>query len=190
MDSYGCYHSLPSRHRYLTSGDFWSNDAILSPAYKQTPLDGEESVKQMKLIVNERNVNVVEIVLSNSLNEEEKYNNDDNNRVTTSKNVTGKNKANTNENNNYTIKVFAPSVYVEIYRKNTNTTLFSSAKGPWIASSQYFEWSMHLNADIMLGLGYHSLDVGQKYLLFNNKSNFAVPFVLGFSKYYNNNFMI
>lgn len=169
MYSHGCYHALPSRHRYLTSGNFWSNNETLSSAMV-SPLDGELAIEQMKLIVNEIDENMAEIRILNSLNKDRKDNNDANNRITRS----GK---------NYNVKVFFPSVYVEIYRKGTNVTLFSSAKGPWIASTNYFEWSMYLNADIMVGLGHHFLDEGQKYLLFNNKSNFAVPFVLGFSKY-------
>lgn len=176
MFSHGCYHALPSRHRYLTSGNVWSNDEALSTALKQTPLDGEMAIEHMKLVVNEINENVIEIRVVHSLNAE----------------TTTKNNADTHftSEKNYDVRVFVPSVYVEVYRKGTNVTLFSSAKGPWIASLNYFEWSMHLNADIMVGLGHHFLDEGQKYLLFNNKSNFAMPFVLGFSKYSIINFMI
>lgn len=168
MYSHGCYHALPSRHRYILSDNSWSNNKTLSSALKQTPLDGEMALEHMKLIVNEVNENVVEIRILNE---------------GTGENVNDDSNFATRNDKNYEVKVFLPSVYVEIYRKETNVTLFSSAKGPWIASPNYFEWSMHLNADIMVGLGHHFLDEGQKYLLFNNKSNFAVPFVLGFSKY-------
>lgn len=175
MYTHGCYHSLPSRHRYLlASGKTWNNDQTLSSALKQTPLDGEMSIEHMKLIVNEVDEDVVEIrISSTSMNKggTTKNNDEDNNHITRSE-------------KNYEVRVFVPSVYVEVYRKETNVTLFSSAKGPWIASTNYFEWSMHLNADFMVGLGHHFLDVGHKHLLFNNKSDFAVPFVLGFSKSY------
>lgn len=167
MFSHGCYQALPSRHRYLSSGDTWSNNETLSSALKQTPLDGEMALEHMKLNINELNEDVVEIRI---FNEGVMEKGDRSGFVTRSE-------------KNYNVKVFVPSVYVEVYRKETNVTLFSSAKGPWIASANYFEWSMHLNADIMVGLGHHILDEGQKYLLFNNKSNFAVPFVMGFSKY-------
>ncbi|XP_063708742.1 uncharacterized protein LOC134837304 [Culicoides brevitarsis] len=164
MYSHGCYHSLPSRHRYLTSSTPWSNNATLVPALSQTSLDGEMAVDNMRLIVNEISADIVEIQITSDINAKT------NNRQILE------------ETKNYNVMVFEPSIYVEIHRKSTNATLFSSAKGPWIASKNYFEWSMHLQADILMGLGHHRLEVGDKFFLLNNQSNFAAPFVMGFNK--------
>lgn len=163
MPSHGCYHSLPARHRYAINSKTWTNDKVLTPVHTITPF--EERSLNMKLDINNVDENVLEIIIYDPTKNE--YPGE------------GKEKLNTN----YNIKVFTPNIYVEVYRNDNDDTIFSSARGPFISSNTYFEWSIHLNADYMMGLGAESyLQFGEKYLLFNNKSDFSAPFVIGFSK--------
>lgn len=73
-------------------------------------------------------------------------------------------------------------MYVEVYRKLDNTLLFSTARGPLIATNNYLEWSFYLNGTFLAGLGQLPLEQTDKLLLMNNADNFTAPFVLAYSK--------
>lgn len=96
----------------------------------------------------------------------------------------------TNPNAEYSVKVFSPTIYVEIIRQSNNQLLFSTARGPLIVSDKYFEWSIFLNVDYLIGLGQQFLLEGQTYLLFNNEVNSTVPFIMGYSEYHLLKFLI
>jgi hypothetical protein len=75
-------------------------------------------------------------------------------------------------------------MFVEAFRQDNNKTMiFSSARGPLIFSQDYFEWSVYLNHEILFGLGRTKLEAGDKILLFNNKNQFALPFLMAYSEY-------
>jgi hypothetical protein len=87
-------------------------------------------------------------------------------------------------NKQYSYKLYEPTVFVEVIRKDINeTTVLSSARGPLMFSKDFFEWTIHLNYELLFGLGSTKLEEGDKFLLFNNRSQFSVPFLMAFSKY-------
>lgn len=83
--------------------------------------------------------------------------------------------------NNYVYKIDELLLIIHVYNRKTNKTLLSSARGPLIASDNYFEWSLHLGSDILLGLGEYLLDKKplKKLLLLNEHDNY-VPYILAY----------
>lgn len=84
-------------------------------------------------------------------------------------------------NSKYTYRVFSPEMYIEIKRKIDNKTLLSSARGPLIASEDYFEWSIYLNSITLMGFDELHLKEGQRILI-NNEQTSVVPYVIAFGR--------
>lgn len=82
---------------------------------------------------------------------------------------------------NYEYKIDKLPLIIHVYNKNTNKTILSSGRGPLIASENYFEWSLHLGTDILLGLGEFALNERPfKKLLLLNETNNYVPYILAY----------
>lgn len=81
----------------------------------------------------------------------------------------------------YRFKVFSPELFVEVQRKADNKTLLSTARGPLIASENYFEWSFYLNSLTLMGFDELELKEGQRILI-NNEHSSVVPYVIAYGK--------
>lgn len=81
----------------------------------------------------------------------------------------------------YLFKVFSPEMFIEVKRKSDNKTLLSTARGPLIASENYFEWSVYLNSFTLMGFDELELKEGQRILI-NNEHSSVVPYVLAFGR--------
>ncbi|CAO1429376.1 unnamed protein product [Diamesa tonsa] len=79
----------------------------------------------------------------------------------------------------YSTKVFKPEIFVEVRRKLNNKTLLTTARGPLIASEDYFEWTIFMNSWMLMGLDDIFLRNGHKILL-NNEHTSVVPYILAF----------
>lgn len=84
-------------------------------------------------------------------------------------------------NAKYRYKVFSPELFIEVRRTADNKTLLSTARGPLIASENYFEWSFHLNSIALMGFDELQLKEGQRILI-NNEHSTVVPYVLAYGK--------
>lgn len=82
----------------------------------------------------------------------------------------------------YQYKIFSPEMFIEIRRKVDNKTILSSARGPLIASENYFEWSIYLNSITLMGFDELYLKEGQRILI-NNEHSSVVPYVIAFGRY-------
>lgn len=81
----------------------------------------------------------------------------------------------------YLYKIFSPEMFIEVRRRADNKMLLTTARGPLIASENYFEWSIHLNSTALMGFGELYLKEGQRILINNEHSSF-VPYVVAFGK--------
>uniref|UniRef100_A0A6P7EZQ0 Probable maltase-glucoamylase 2 isoform X1 n=1 Tax=Diabrotica virgifera virgifera TaxID=50390 RepID=A0A6P7EZQ0_DIAVI len=118
-----CYHYLPSRYSYDLAGSSYKASRSSSP-FNTT------AVEEMQISVNEISINKVSIILhkpSTSIVE---------------------NTVNVRE---YVVKKAAEKLMVEIFRPNGDR-IFSTAKGPLIASENYWEWTVHLTDHSLFGL--------------------------------------
>lgn len=87
-----------------------------------------------------------------------------------------------NDDDAFTYQVFFPSVYVEIYRRDNNRLLCSTARGPLMATNNYLEWSFYLNAVFLVGAGQFPLVERDNVLMMNNENNFSAPFILAYGR--------
>jgi hypothetical protein len=84
-------------------------------------------------------------------------------------------------NSKYLYKVFSPEMFIEVRRKSDNKTILSTARGPLIASENYFEWSFYLNSITLMGFDELQLKEGQRILI-NNEHTSVVPYVVAFGR--------
>uniref|UniRef100_A0A182J7G9 Uncharacterized protein n=1 Tax=Anopheles atroparvus TaxID=41427 RepID=A0A182J7G9_ANOAO len=165
-----CYHSLPSEHQYIIGTDWTSGTpAILSPYRAVTPYDRTALPEvRFDVFVAEDGEGGFRFLLSKM-----------NGTVGTWASATG----NTMrlETTDLMVEVYSPTFFIEVKRKADEEVIFSSARGPLIVTEEFIEWTLHLGADILFGLGRASLEPGYKYLLLNNLNSSAVPIVMGYN---------
>lgn len=161
----GCYHFLPSRFQVRVEGNQpWSSSVLLMPTKDVTPLN-TKSLKRMKLDIREITDDTLSILL---------WSPDDDAAVESAP-------KGPSLNAKYRYKVFSPELFIEVRRKADNKTLLSTARGPLIASENYFEWSFHLNSIVLMGFDELQLKEGQRILI-NNEHSTVVPYVLAYGK--------
>ncbi|KAG5893095.1 hypothetical protein JTB14_024296 [Gonioctena quinquepunctata] len=134
-----CYHFLPSRYSY----DSDEGEYVVS--YPKTPL-GTKSINKMKLSVEEINSNKVRIILH------------DQNTPVETQTLT--------ETKNYVVKQAQEKLIIEIFREEGKECILSTAKGPLIASENYWEWTLYLTDDFLFGLN-------QTLITLTENSNFS-----------------
>ena len=87
--------------------------------------------------------------------------------------------------NLYEYSIYSPETFLEIRRKSNNKTVLSTARGPLIASQGYFEWTIYLNAKLLLGMDEIILQEGVK-LLINNEQTSPIPYIIGYGEFKHN----
>lgn len=145
----------------------WSSSEFLLPTQEFSPLN-TKSLRRLKLDIREIGDDTLSIFLWNP-----DYFNESNTA-----------ESNTSErsvNSKYLYQVFAPEMFVEIKRKIDNKTLLSSARGPLIASDNYFEWSIHLYTETLMGFDELHLKEGQRILI-NNEHVSVIPYVIAYGR--------
>lgn len=85
-------------------------------------------------------------------------------------------------NSEYLYKIFSPEMFIEVRRRSDNKTILSTARGPLVASENYFEWSVYLNSIVLMGFDELQLKEGQRILI-NNEDSSVVPYVVAYSMY-------
>ncbi|CAO1425198.1 unnamed protein product [Diamesa serratosioi] len=159
----GCYHFLPSKYQYkMENKRTWSSEEVLIPTLINTPLT-TTFISKMKLNVREIN----DETLSINIYDPEKYK------------PTQTVAATDTSTRLYKTKVFEPEIFIEVQRKLNNKTILSTARGPLIASEDYFEWTVFLNSWMIMGLDEILLKHGHKILL-NNEYTSVIPYILAF----------
>jgi hypothetical protein len=81
----------------------------------------------------------------------------------------------------YVYKIFSPEMFIEVRRKNDNKVILNTARGPLIASKDYFEWSIYLNSITLMGFDELQLKEGQRILI-NNEHSSVVPYAVAFGR--------
>ena len=159
----GCYHYLPSKYQYkMENKRDWKLDEALVPTLLQSPLK-TSTTKKMQLNIREIN----DETLSITIYDPDKYKPTKTEALSDSKSRL------------YVTKVFEPEIFVEVRRKLNNKTLLTTARGPLIASDDYFEWTIYLNSWMLMGLDEIFLRASHKILL-NNEHTSVVPYILAF----------
>lgn len=81
----------------------------------------------------------------------------------------------------YSYKIFSPEMFIEVKRKSDNKTILSTARGALIAGENYFEWTIYLNSNALMGFDELQLKEGQRILI-NNEHTSVVPYVVAFGR--------
>lgn len=149
VDTDECYHYLPSLYTYESNTS--NAKAIYHPTQKFTTF-GNVSKEALSVSVFEINENKVQLVLHESTQIYEER---------------------TIENKDYSVSLFRNNLYVEVYRVSNGDTLFTSSKGPVIASDGYWEWTFHLTTEKMFGLGELNFGENMTYtkVIYKNKND-------------------
>uniref|UniRef100_A0A182K067 P-type domain-containing protein n=1 Tax=Anopheles christyi TaxID=43041 RepID=A0A182K067_9DIPT len=165
-----CYHSLPSEYQYIIGSD-WSigAPAILSPNRLETPYD-KSALREVRfdVTVTEDTGGRFRFLLSKmNASEEEGV-------VSTKPPIQM-------ETADLQVQVYSPTFFIEVKRKTDQEVIFSTARGPLVVTDEFLEWTLHLGADILFGLGRAYLEPGTKYLLLNTQNSSTVPIVMGYN---------
>lgn len=167
----GCYHFLPSKYQFQVERQRpWSEDQLLTPTKNLSPLK-TKSFQSMKLELREISDDILSILL---------FNPDDVSIESIPKEPS--------LNAKYLYKVFSPEMFIEVKRRSDNKTILSSARGAFIASENYFEWSVYLNSAALMGFDELYLKEGQRILI-NNEHSSVVPYVVAYGIYRNFSFL-
>lgn len=142
----------------------WSSKEFLLPTKIASPLK-TKAAQRMKLDIQETSDGILSIFLWNP--DEIEY--EDSNKTKTA------------ANSSSVWNVFSPEVFIEIKRRGNNKTMFSTARGPLIASENYFEWSIYLNSAELMGFDELQLKEGHRILISNERSSVA-PYVIAFGR--------
>ncbi|XP_056637318.1 lysosomal alpha-glucosidase-like [Diorhabda sublineata] len=118
-----CYHYLPSKYSYDLKGSAYVASRSFSPFNTKT-------VPKMTITIHENTTDRVNIILHQENNKMEE-------------NILHK--------KNYIVKMTKEKLMVEIFRPNGDL-LLSTAKGPIIASENYWEWNVYLTNDHLFGI--------------------------------------
>lgn len=169
-EQFGCYHFFPSQFVYtsmisaspLTISTQQIN-ALLVPLRPMTPLGETSELLQFRLT--EVSDHRLKIELGIGI------------PGTSNKDVTNDG----NRTRRYRYEIDRPALLIRVTDRTDGRLLLTSARGPLIASERYFEWSLHLGTDILLGLGETILKQRpMKKLLLVNENNSIVPYIIGF----------
>lgn len=159
--SSGCYHYLPSKYQYkMENKRIWKLEEVLVPTLLSTPL---KTTVIRKMLLNIREIN--DGTLSIIIYEPDKYK------------PTNTEATSDSTSRLYVTKVFDPDIFVEVRRKINNKTLLTTARGPLIASEDYFEWTIFLNSWMLMGIDDIFLRAGHKVLLSNEHTS-VIPYIL------------
>ncbi|XP_055638248.1 lysosomal alpha-glucosidase-like [Toxorhynchites rutilus septentrionalis] len=164
--SYTCYHSLPSEYQYRCESD-WHNGVSLTPTRNLTPYDKDPLQKiQIHLnIVQQTRLQLTLVAVPQD----------------TAQHQINAETINTVETDELEARIYSPTFFIEVQRKQNKEIIFSTARGPLIVTKDFFEWTLHLGVDILFGLGEAMLVPGKKYLLLNNQNVSAIPVVMGYN---------
>ncbi|XP_053670447.1 lysosomal alpha-glucosidase-like [Anopheles nili] len=164
-----CYHSLPSEHQYIIGSEWTSGvPAILTPYRSNTPY-GIPSLQEVRfdVTVSEAAGGRFTFLLSNM----------NATKVQTSYTGTPARL----ETADLQVQVFSPTFFIEVQRKTDQEVIFSTARGPLVLTENFIEWTLHLAADTLFGLGRAYLEPGTKYLLLNSQNISAIPIIMGYN---------
>lgn len=158
-DTGECYHPIPSEYKYERNVD--STDRNYTATQTQTPL-GNASLQQLTVSVQELDSVKVKVILHEmdvSYEESE---------------ITDK---------TYNVTVYQDTLYVEVSRPSTADVLFTTAKGPLIASEGYWEWTMQLTTERLMGLGeiyLHENTTYRKVIYKNKHDHNSLPIFMAY----------
>uniref|UniRef100_A0A182NQF0 P-type domain-containing protein n=1 Tax=Anopheles dirus TaxID=7168 RepID=A0A182NQF0_9DIPT len=160
-----CYHSLPSEHQCIIGNDWTPGaPAILSPYRAVTPY-GKSALQEVRfdVSVTEDEGGRFQFKLS---------------KVNASKELSASVGLETAD---LQVQVYSPTFFIEVKRKIDQEVIFSTARGPLVVTDDFIEWTLHLGADFLFGLGRAYLEPGTKYLLLNDQNSTAIPIVMGYN---------
>lgn len=147
-----CFHYVPSLYYYRSAGDSEMIGYYYASRDK-TPFDSS-SIDTLAVSVVEIDENKLRVVLHRSNISVET------NRMKSTK--------------SYDVKIYDEDyLYVQVTRENTEDVLFTTHKGPLIASAGYWEWTFQLTTDKLFGLGEMNFKENTTYtkVIYKNKDD-------------------
>ncbi|XP_035897667.1 lysosomal alpha-glucosidase-like [Anopheles stephensi] len=164
-----CYHSLPSEHQYIIGSDWTTGEPAILTAYRPVTPYENPAIREVRfdVSVTEDAGGLFKFLLS-------KMDASEASPLATNTPVTL-------ETADLQVQVYSPTFFIEVKRKIDQEVIFSTARGPLVVTESFIEWTLHLGADILFGLGRAYLEPGTKYLLLNNQNTSAVPIVMGYN---------
>ncbi|XP_050068566.1 lysosomal alpha-glucosidase-like [Anopheles maculipalpis] len=164
-----CYHSLPSEHQYIIGSDWTIGEPAILTAYRPVTPYEKAAIQEVRfdVSVTEDTGGRFRFLLSKMEGNQQPP-------QSSSSSVTM-------ETADLKVQIYSPTFFIEVKRKIDQEVIFSTARGPLIVMENFIEWTLHLGADILFGLGRAYLEPGTKYLLLNNQNTSAVPIVMGYN---------
>uniref|UniRef100_A0A182T0R7 P-type domain-containing protein n=1 Tax=Anopheles maculatus TaxID=74869 RepID=A0A182T0R7_9DIPT len=164
-----CYHSLPSEHQYIIGSEWTTGEPAVLTAYRPVTPYEKSAIQEVRfdVSVTEDAGGRFRFLLSKM---------DANQAPPLATNSPMK-----LETTDLLVQIYSPTFFIEVKRKIDHEVIFSTARGPLVVTENFIEWTLHLGADILFGLGRAYLEPGNKYLLLNNQNTSAVPIVMGYN---------
>lgn len=151
-DTEQCYHYIPSYYSYQATEDS-EKTGYYYAVQKKTPFS-TASIGSLDISIIELDENRLKVILHNT---------------------NASFQANTvNISKSYNAKIYDEDfLYVHVTRTLTNDTLFTTHKGPLIASTGYWEWTFQLTTEYLFGLGELSFAENTTYtkVIYKNKDD-------------------
>lgn len=156
-----CFHRLPSRFSYITDRK-WAEELILYPRVSTVPYKGQKSLPNLRLSIDEVSSSHMSITFY-----------DPNKVVNLGRRIWDK---------KYEYEIFSPELNIAVNRTAGNS-LFSTMRGPVIASDNIWEVAFKLTEETMYGLGEIPLKENTVKILYNHDGGISsIPLIFAKSK--------
>ncbi|XP_063383190.1 sucrase-isomaltase, intestinal-like [Cydia fagiglandana] len=159
LNSHVCFHRYPSRFSYiidLNIWEEWSEEVIMRPRVANVPFSSQNSIPKLRLSIDEVSPSHLSLLFYNA-----EIMSHEGNRI---------------EHKNYTHHVDSPEMTVTI--EGSQGLIFSTIRGPLIASNDIWEIVFKLTNETMYGLGELPLTAGTVKVLYRHKGDFStIPLI-------------
>lgn len=142
-----CFHRLPSRFSYISIRP-WDEDINLTPRQQNEPFSGQQSIKNLRISADEISASHLTLILYDSQ------------RIPP---VSGTRLSETD----YTYEITIPEVLIEVF--GPSGLIFTTLRGPLMASDNIWEISLKLTNETMFGLGEIPLTNNTVKVIYSNE---------------------
>ncbi|XP_047996156.1 alpha-glucosidase 2-like [Leguminivora glycinivorella] len=159
LNSHACFHRYPSRFSYIIDRYIWkewSEEVIMYPRVLNVPFSYQNSTPRLRLSIDEVSSSHMSLYFYNA--ETMSY---EGNKI---------------EHKNYTHHVDTPEMTVTV--EGSQGLIFSTIRGPFIASRDIWEIAFKLTNETMYGIGELPLTAGTVKVLYRHRGDFStIPLI-------------
>lgn len=154
-----CFHRVPSRFSYLIPpGKNWTEEMIMTPRFATVPFNSQPSITGLQLSVDEISSTHLSLTFYDS-------------RVMSLQ-------GSRLEETTYSYRIISPELAVFVEYENATDPIFSTMRGPIIASENIWEIAFKLTDQSMYGLGEVPLKPGTVKVIYNHNGGFnSIPLI-------------